>query len=279
MELNAAAETFATLGHPGRLSVLRLLLRHAPSPVRPSDIANALDLKRNTLSVYLSALEGSGLVRAKRQGRELHYSVVSEGIATFLAYLADDCCRGRPEICGLNPHTLQGGFPMTKVYNVLFICSGNSARSIFAEALLRDLGGARFNAYSAGINPRSELNPFAIEVLERNGHDVGQMSSKTVETFRTPDAPVFDFVFTVCDAAADEECPPWPGQGLSAHWGLPDPVKAEGSDAEKGLAFANTYSQLHHRIRAFVELPFDQLDQLSLQRRIDALSAPEDASA
>lgn len=156
-------------------------------------------------------------------------------------------------------------------FDVLFICSGNSARSIFAEALLRDLGRGKFHAFSAGTRPNTQLNSFALEVLARNGHDTSILRSKHISEFQRPDAPVMDFVFTVCDTAAAEECPPWPGQPITGHWGLPDPVKATGTHAEKALAFAQTYAALRRRIEAFVELPFASLSRLSLQARVDAI--------
>jgi len=156
-------------------------------------------------------------------------------------------------------------------FKVLFICSGNSARSIFAEALMRDLGNGRFTAFSAGLHPNSQLNPFALEVLKRNGHATDGMRSKHISEFQTAEAPVMDFVFTVCDTSAAEECPPWPGQPITGHWGLPDPVKATGTDAEKALVFAQTYGALRRRIAAFVELPIASLSRLSLQAQIDQL--------
>jgi protein-tyrosine-phosphatase len=156
---------------------------------------------------------------------------------------------------------------------VLFICSGNSARSIFAEALLRDLGRGRFAAHSAGTRPGTTLNPFALEVLARNGHDVTGLRSKHLSEFQTAGAPVMDFVFTVCDTAAAEECPPWPGQPITGHWGLPDPVKTEGTDAEKALVFAQTYGALRRRISAFVELPIEALGRIALQSRVEAIDA------
>jgi protein-tyrosine-phosphatase len=161
-------------------------------------------------------------------------------------------------------------------FDVLFICSGNSARSIFAEALLRDLGQGKFQAFSAGVRPNTELNPFALEVLKRNGHDVEPLRSKHLSEFQEPGAPVMDFVFTVCDTAAAEECPPWPGQPITGHWGLPDPVKVQGTDAEKALAFAQTYAALRRRIASFVELPFETLDRLSLQTRVDRIGTHSD---
>ena len=156
-------------------------------------------------------------------------------------------------------------------FDVLFLCSGNSARSIFAEALLRDLGKGRFQAFSAGTRPGTALNPFALDVLRRNGHDTAGLRSKHISEFRQPGSIVMDFVFTVCDTAAAEECPPWPGQPITGHWGLPDPVKATGTDAEKALVFAQTYAALRRRIMAFVELPFASLSRLSLQSRVDAI--------
>lgn len=161
-------------------------------------------------------------------------------------------------------------------FDVLFICSGNSARSIFAEALLRDLGRGKFQAFSAGVRPNTALNSFALEVLARNGHEVSSLRSKHLSEFQQPGMPVMDFVFTVCDTAAGEECPPWPGQPITGHWGLPDPVKAEGTDAEKALVFAQTYGALRRRIAAFVELPFATLDRLALQARVDRIGTHSD---
>jgi arsenate reductase len=163
-------------------------------------------------------------------------------------------------------------------YNVLFICTGNSARSIFAEALLRDVAGDHFNAFSAGTRPRSELNPFALQVLAHKGHDLAPLRAKNLSEFQGPDAPALDFVFTVCNQAANEECPAWDGQTVSAHWGLPDPVKATGTDAEKSLAFQTTYGALHRRIAGFAALPFDALDRILLQRAVDDLGQMEAAA-
>ena len=161
-------------------------------------------------------------------------------------------------------------------FDVLFICSGNSARSIFAEVLLRDLGKGRFRAFSAGTRPNSDLNHFALAVLSRNGHDLAGLRSKQMSEFQQPGAAVMDFVFTVCDTAAAEECPPWPGQPITGHWGLPDPVKAQGTEAEKALAFAQTYGALRQRIAAFVELPHAALDRISLQARVDRIGTDAD---
>ncbi|WP_304616325.1 metalloregulator ArsR/SmtB family transcription factor [Paracoccus sp. (in: a-proteobacteria)] len=272
MEQNRAAHAFATLGHPGRLAVFALLMRFAPRGARPTEIAQALGLKPNTLSHHLADLTASGLVAVQRQGRSLFYSVDLDMTEALLSYLALDLGRARP---GLLAPLIKDKPMSDSAYHVLFICSGNSARSIFAEALLRDLGAGKFVAHSAGTRPGTQLNPFALEVLDRNGHDTGALRSKHLSEFQAPDAPVMDFVFTVCDTAAAEECPPWPGQPITGHWGLPDPVKAKGTDAEKGLVFARTYGALLRRIEAFAALPVASLDRISLQDRVDQIDASE----
>jgi protein-tyrosine-phosphatase/DNA-binding transcriptional ArsR family regulator len=279
MEQNRASHGFATLGHPGRLAVFRLLMRFAPQGVRPTEMAEALELKQNTLSHHLADLTASGLVQVERRGRSLFYSVDLDVTEDLIGYLALDVGRARPDL--LPPlFGLQKERNMRDSnFHVLFICSGNSARSIFAEVLLRDLGGSKFQAFSAGIHPNSELNPFALEVLKRNGHEVNNLRSKHLSEFQKAGSPVMDFVFTVCDTAAAEECPPWPGQPITGHWGLPDPVKATGTDAEKALIFAQTYGALRRRIAAFVELPFQSLDNLAIQTRVDRLGVEVDATA
>jgi ArsR family transcriptional regulator, arsenate/arsenite/antimonite-responsive transcriptional repressor / arsenate reductase (thioredoxin) len=188
----------------------------------------------------------------------------------------DDIGRGKPDMSAFlshpKPYNRKDSSAMIDTdFDVLFICSGNSARSIFAEALLRDIGKGRSQAFSAGTKPGTKLNPFALEVLKRNGHSVSGLRSKHLSEFQAPGMPVMDFVFTVCDRAANEECPPWPGQPITGHWGLPDPVKVEGTDAEKGLAFAQTYAELRRRIAAFGALPFETLSRIALQSHVDDL--------
>ena len=154
-------------------------------------------------------------------------------------------------------------------YNVLFLCTGNSARSIIAEGLLNFEGKGRFHAYSAGSFPTGEVNPLALEALERGGIAARTYRSKSWNEFAGPDAPVMDFVFTVCDDAAGEICPVWPGHPVTAHWGVPDPAAVSGSDPEKRRQFAETLRVLANRIRVFVALPFDKLDSLSLRKHVD----------
>lgn len=274
MENPDFTEALTALGHPGRMAVFRLLMRRAPQGVRPSEIAEALGLQPNTLSVYLSTLAHAGLVRGERRGRAVLYRLERARIAALTAWLVDDCCRGRPELCLPIQSTIRGNGPMTqKSYTVLFVCTGNSARSLIAEALVNADESGRFRAYSAGTHAASEPNPYAIELLQSHGHDTSVLRSKKVDEFTGPGAPVFDFVFTVCDRAANEDCPPWPGQPVTAHWGMPDPVKAQGTEAERALAFREAYRTLHHRLRAFLALPIASLDRLSLQNRLDAIGA------
>jgi len=157
------------------------------------------------------------------------------------------------------------------VYNVLFLCTGNSARSIIAEAILNKIGAEKFKAYSAGSQPKGQVNPHTLQLLRSLGYDTSEYWSKSWTLFAQPTAPDLDFVFTVCDNAAGETCPVWPGQPMTAHWGVPDPAEATGTDAEVALAFKDTYRMLHQRIAIFTALPIRSLDQLSLQRRLDEI--------
>lgn len=153
-------------------------------------------------------------------------------------------------------------------YNVLFLCTGNSARSIIAEAILGKVGAGRFNAHSAGSHPRGEVNPDALNLLKRLDFDISRLRSKPWDEFAQPSSPPLDFVITVCDSAAGEVCPIWPGQPMSAHWGMPDPAAVEGTPVEIALAFAETYRMLNNRIAVFANLKMSGLDRLSLQKKV-----------
>lgn len=160
------------------------------------------------------------------------------------------------------------------MFNVLFLCTGNSARSILAECILNRLGAGRFKAFSAGSMPTGQVNPHAIRLLERFNYPVSGLRSKSWEEFdraHNPDAPDLNFVFTVCDNAAGEICPIWPGQPMTAHWGVPDPAAVEGTEAEIAIAFADIYGRLHNRLEIFVNLPMASLDRLTLQARLDGI--------
>jgi protein-tyrosine-phosphatase len=164
-------------------------------------------------------------------------------------------------------------------HNVLFLCTGNSARSIIAEAILNKTGAGRFRAHSAGSQPKGKVNPETLRLLQSLGYDVSGFRSKSWGEFAKPGAPALDFVFTVCDNAAGETCPVWPGQPMTAHWGVPDPAEATGTPAETALAFKEAYRMLNQRIGVFTALPLRSLDQLSLQRKLDEIGRMAGASA
>ena len=155
--------------------------------------------------------------------------------------------------------------------NVLFLCTGNSARSVLAEVLLNGIAPARFRAYSAGSHPKGAVNPFALELLGKNRLPTAGLRSKSWDEFAGPGAPQMDFVFTVCDQAAGEVCPVWPGQPVTAHWGVEDPAAVAGTDEQKRRAFVRTFAQLQHRLTIFASLPLDKLDRLGLQQRLDEI--------
>src|SRR5215510_5801632 len=154
---------------------------------------------------------------------------------------------------------------------VLFLCTGNSARSIMAEAILNRLGAGKFHAYSAGSHPTGKVNPLALNLLRKTNYDVSKLRSKSWDEFAAPSAPKLDFVFTVCDDAAGEVCPIWPGQPMTAHWGVPDPAKARGTEAERAFAFDDCFRMLNQWIGIFVSLPLSSLSKLSLQKELDAI--------
>lgn len=169
---------------------------------------------------------------------------------------------------------------MTKsTFNVLFLCTGNSARSIIAESVLRRDGGSKFNAFSAGSQPKGEVNPYAIETLAGHKYPVAGLRSKAWDEFAVPGSPELDFVFTVCDNAAGEACPVWPGQPMTAHWGLEDPAAVDGNDAEKRIAFATTLRQMKLRIAAFTALPVESLERLSLSAKLAEIGQMEGSTA
>ena len=157
---------------------------------------------------------------------------------------------------------------MDQPFNVLFLCTGNSARSIMAEAILNKVGAGKFRAYSAGSQPKGRVHPETLKLLQSLGYDTSACRSKSWSKFANPGAPLLDFVFTVCDNAAGEACPLWPGQPMTAHWGIPDPAEAKGNPAEVALAFKDTYRMLHQRIGVFTALPLRSLDKLSLQAKL-----------
>lgn len=259
----------STLGHPQRLAVFRLLMRRYPDAVPATELANALEIKPNTLSNYVSALAEVGLISQTRAGTSLRYSIDMERVQTCMETLFHECLQSRASLGG------NAALPIERRgerYKVLFICSRNSGRSIFAEAVLRHEAGDRFEVFSAGTTAGDGIDPRTLSQLESKGFPTAGLRSKSISEFQGDDAPRFDFVFTVCSQAANEDCAAWLGQPISAHWGVPDPLSAEGTEAERALAFQHAFGALRNRIRAFTELPIETLDRMSLQQAVDTLS-------
>jgi len=163
-----------------------------------------------------------------------------------------------------------------KKYSVLILCTGNSARSILGEVLFNVMGKGKFIAHSAGSQPAGRVNPYALELLQQQGHDVATLRSKSWDEFAAPGAPEIDFIFTVCDNAAGETCPIWPGKPFTAHWGIPDPAAVQGDEAVRRAAFKTAYQQLARRIQLFMSLPFESLDKLTLQQKLAEIGRSKD---
>lgn len=248
------------LAHPQRRAVFRLLVRRAPDAVPAGEIAQALALKASTTSVYLSTLRHAGLITQTRSGTSLCYGLDVSGAGGMAAGLFADCCRGRADLCApLLP------VPQASKPRVLFICSGNSARSIMAEALLRHVAGARFAVFSAGTNPRDVANPAVLALLAKKGVATDGLRPQPMTDFTDDNSP--HYVFTLCDRAANEDCPTWPGLPVAAHWGLPDPSRA----ADPRAALEDLYAVTLSRVRAFADLPLTTFDPPARQRAVDAI--------
>gem|GEM_PF-13154 len=278
MKPNLIADLMAALAAEPRVRAVQAMVLAGSKGVPAGDLAALCGVSPSTMSFHLSQLREAGLVESRREGRTLHY------IANLIALeaLGQNVTRGFcPAIAtGGAPQdiaTLPGGFSMTSndvtPKNVLFLCTGNSARSQIAEAILNHEGQGRFRAYSAGSFPKDAVHPRALAVLKRDGYPVEGLRPKSWDEFAGPDAPHMDFVFTVCDDAAGETCPIWPGQPMTAHWGVPDPAAFEGSEAATAAVFNDAIRMLYNRIAIFVSLPLSSLDRLSLKKRVDAIGA------
>ncbi|MFS8039358.1 metalloregulator ArsR/SmtB family transcription factor [Xanthobacter sp. AM11] len=282
-KLNAdeATRIFDALSQVTRLETFRLLLRYVPYGLPAGDIARLLAVPHNTMSTHLAVLERAGLVSARREGRSILYAVTLSLAGPLFAQLMGDmgfAVSQRRGTGALAFPQLRPAAANDRVYNVLLVCSANSARSLIAEALLNREGRGRFRAYSAGSRPKRKPHPLALDLMAALGYDTGPLASKSWDSFAGPDAPRMDFVITTCDAAAGEICPAFPGHPLQAHWGLPDPLAVKGTEAEQKAAFLATYRRLAGRISAFVNLPFEQLDLASLKERIGEIGKMEGAT-
>ena len=277
MEVTAAAQVFGALSQETRLAVLRLLIAAGPSGLPAGEIADRLGLPASTTSFHLSALERAGLTQSTRQSRQIIHAVRIAALRELIAFLTEACCDGRPELCGdlgcLLPPAPEEDSIMTPAFNVLFLCTRNSARSMMAEAILDKVGGGRFRAYSAGSDPAPQPMPEVIEMLGRIGHDVSGLHSKPWDRFTGPDAPRMDFVIALCDVLHGQTCPDLGDTAVTATWPLPDPAKFTGNPAERSLLLNELYAGLHRRIELFTHLPFAALDRIALKARLDELAS------
>ena len=277
--------TLAALAHPTRLEAFRLLTRYLPYGLAAGDLSRLMAIPHNTLSTHLAALEQVGLLRSRRDGRSVIFVAVPERALLISRFLVEDCCAGTEKLLGTPVCEAVIPFPakrevavIERIYNVLILCTGNSARSIMAEAILAKEGQGRFRAYSAGSLPKPHPNPLALSLLKDLGYEISSFRSKSWEEFAGADAPKMDFILTVCDSAAGESCPFWPGHPLVVHWGIPDPASANGTDAEMRAAFLDAYRRLAKRITTFVNLDVENLDLAALKRRLVEIGGMEGAT-
>lgn len=278
MENERAALAFTAIGQPTRLELLRTLLAAGPTGLAAGDVALRLGVPSSTLSFHLRALEHAGLIAATRQGRSLIYAARIAELRELIAFLVDACCDHQPERCG-DLHRLfdlpREKNPMPSAFNVLFLCTRNSARSIMAEAILGKIGEGRFQAFSAGSDPAGEGPlPEVIQQLKALGHDVSALRSKDWSEFTGPGAPAMDFVIALCDTLAGQDCPDFGERAITASWPLPDPAKFAGNTAERATLLNELYASLRRRLEVFASLPFASLDRLALRARLDELAQP-----
>jgi protein-tyrosine-phosphatase/DNA-binding transcriptional ArsR family regulator len=275
MEISAAAQIFSALSQESRLRVLRLLIERGPNGLPAGELAQGLDMPASTTSFHLSALERAGLILSTRQGRHIIYAARMIALRELLVFLTEACCGGRPELCGdisrLLPALPEESSAMTPAFNVLFLCTHNSARSIMAEAILTKLGGERFRAYSAGSEPSANPMPDVIEKLRALKHDVSDLHCKSWHAFTGRDAPRIDFVIALCDTLEGQACPDFGEKAITALWSLPDPAKFSGKGAERSAMLNELYASIHRRIMIFINLPFEKLDRMALRARLDEI--------
>ena len=275
MELTDATRGFAALAQETRLNLMRTLAVAGPSGLAAGDLAAKLDQPHSTLSFHLSALEEAGLVQSTRQGRHVIYAVRFAGLRALFTYLTETCCGGRPDLCGdlarLLPDSEPPAEKMTASFNVLFLCTHNSARSLMAEAILTQVGKGRFNAYSAGSDPAARPMKAVVERLAALGHDASKLRCKSWDEFTGPAAPRMDFVITLCDILHGQVCPDFGDKPVTAAWPLPDPAKFDGSPAERATMINALYGMIRRRLEIFVNLPHASLDRMALKKRLDEL--------
>ena len=269
MTKEQASVALAALGHDTRLTIVRLLTHSASEGMAAGELGGRLGLSSAALAFHLNHLKHAGLVTSRRDSSFVIYNARHRGLEGLIEYLGEHCRRPAPEQAHQFPADTRaiGGRPL----NVLFLCTRNSARSIMAECVMNRWGSGRFRAFSAGSKPGEAVHPTTMRLLKGLDYETSTLRSKSWNEFSIPDGPPLDFVFTLCDRAAAETCPTWPGQPIRAHWGISDPVSARGSDRARTKTFAKVYGELERRIRIFTALPIETLERFALERWVTEL--------
>ena len=280
----AAMDRLASLAQPTRLAAVRRLLAVYPGSVAAGDLAKTCEAPHNTMSAHLAVLMRAGLIQVERAGRTMNYRADVNAFRGLVTFLMRDCCSGRPDLCGdiaklVPEHDEPCERMMVPAFNVLFLCTRNSARSLMAEALLERIGKGRFNAYSAGSNPARQPMPDVLERLRHLDHDVSKLRCKSWNEFTGPNAPRMDFVIALCDTPRGQVCPDLGEKLVNAAWPLPDPAAFTGSPTERVILLNELYAMIGRRLEIFTNLPFASLDKMALKMRLDeigdtALTAP-----
>lgn len=276
-----AVAVLGALAQPTRLEIFRLMMRYRPHGLAAGDIGRLLAVAHNTLSSHLGALEQVGLLTSRREGRHIIFAAQAARADALLAFLGDACCSERPAACAVDADAIPARRePVTsdRPLRVLVICTGNSARSIMAEAVLNREGLGRIRAFSAGSRPQEAPHPLALGLLGELGYDVSAMRSKAWDEFLGPGAAELDLVITVCDDAAEAACPIFPGAPMQVHWGLDDPAATAGPQAARRAAFLRSYRDLTARVTAFVNLPFEQISLSELRPVLRAIGRMDGAT-
>lgn len=280
MDETRAIALFAALAHPQRMAAFRLLMRCGGAGLAAGELAQRLAISPSALSFHLKEMETAGLASAKRQGRSIIYRTDLSVGAQLAEFLQRDCCVGLDELTLPTGVGNEEDHRMLKPpYRVLILCTGNSARSILGEALVTAEGRGAFIGLSAGSKPKGEPNPLAVATLRAHGHEVAGLRSKSWDEFVVPGAPPIDIVVTVCDQAAGEACPVWPGHPISAHWGLADPSDVEGTEDEKRAAFEATYQQLKARLSKLAALPLGKMEAGQIRQALAEIHRNADTLA
>lgn len=269
-ETAAQVARLAALGQTTRLAVVRSLLKAHPDGINAGDIARLCDVPHNTLSAHLNVLTNAGLVSVERRGREMNYRVELKRVRSLVKSLAKDCGDVLLASSDETDDTLTERF-MSPAFNVLFLCTHNSARSIMAEALLEKIGRGQFRAYSAGADPAKQPLPEVMARLKDLGHDTSHLRCKSWNEFKGADAPRMDFIIALCDVPHGQFCPDLGGQYVTAAWPLPDPSAFKGSAAERTTLLNELYAMIRRRIEIFTSLPFRSLDRMALKARLDEI--------